>query len=212
MCLGLGLVHMRHGDLDRARAVLERGLDVGRRGSIYLYVLTVAAAVGRVYALQGRIAEGLALIADSVHEAEAKKAALAHPVRLAWLAEAYLAAGEYDHAWQQAEKAITLSRQYKEKGQEVWTLHLLGEIATRRNPADVEGAGDLYREAMAAAETLGMRPAIAHCRLSLGELHARVKHWDAAQKELGEAAALFRAMGMPSLQVRAEGQLRGPVG
>jgi len=36
MCLGLGLLHMRHNDLDRALAVLERGLDVGRRGNIYL--------------------------------------------------------------------------------------------------------------------------------------------------------------------------------
>jgi len=212
MCLGLGLLHMRHNDLDRALAVLERGLDVGRRGSIYLYVLTVAAAVGRVYALTGRIAEGVALITGSVKEAESKNAALAHPLRLAWLAEAHLAAGEYEHAWHRAEEAIALSRRYKEKGQEVWTLHLLGEIATRRDPADVEGAERLYRQAMTAADALGMRPAIAHCRLSLGELQVRAKHWDAARKHLEGAAALFRCMGMASLQERAEGKLRGPSG
>ena len=212
MCLGLGLLHMRHNDLDRALAVLERGLDVGRRGNIYLYVLTVAAAVGRVYALTGRIAEGIALIAGSVKEAESKNAALAHPLRLAWLAEAHLAAGEYEHAWHRAEEAIALSRRYKEKGQEVWTLHLLGEIATRRDPADVEGAERLYRQAMTAADALGMRPAIAHCRLSLGELQVRAKHWDAARKHLEGAAALFRCMGMASLQERAEGKLRGPSG
>src|SRR5438093_11590739 len=106
MCLWLGLLHMRHDDLDRARAVLERGLDLGRGGSSYLYVLTVAAAVGRVYALTGRVAEGLALIAGSVNEAESKKAVLAHPLRLTWLAEAHLAAGEYERAWQRAEEAV----------------------------------------------------------------------------------------------------------
>jgi len=168
--------------------------------------------VGRVYALTGRIAEGIALIAGSVKEAESKNAALAHPLRLAWLAEAHLAAGEYEHAWHRAEEAIALSRRYKEKGQEVWTLHLLGEIATRRDPADVEGAERLYRQAMTAADALGMRPAIAHCRLSLGELQVRAKHWDAARKHLEGAAALFRCMGMASLQERAEGKLRGPSG
>ncbi len=209
MCLGLGLVHMRHNDLDRARSVLERGLDLGRRGSIYLYVLTVAAAVGRVYALTGRVAEGLALIAGSVKEAESKNAALAHPLRLTWLAEAHLAAGEYEPAWQRAEEAIALSRRYKEKGQEVWALHLLGEIALRRDPPDLEGAERRYREAMVAADALGMRPAIAHCRLSLGEVHARSRQWDTARKHLDESAALFRDMGMASLRERAEETLRG---
>jgi class 3 adenylate cyclase/tetratricopeptide (TPR) repeat protein len=207
VCLGLGLVHMRHGDLDRARAVLERGLDVGRRGSIYLYVLTVAAAVGRVYALTGRIAEGLALIADSIQEAEAMNNFLGHPFRLAWLAEAYLAAGEYDHAWQQAEKAITLSRHYKEKGQEAWTLHLLGEIATRRDPTDVEDAEGLYRQALALAEPRGMRPLIAHCHAGLGVLNRRTDK--AADEHFATATTLYREMGMTYWLERAEREMKG---
>ena len=210
MCLGLGLLYMRHDDLDRALVVLERGLDVGRRGSIYLYVLTVAAAVGRVYTLTGRIAEGLELIAGSVKEAEAKNAALAHPLRLTWLGEAHLAAGEYERASQRAEEALALSRRHKEKGQEVWILHLLGEIAARRDPRDIEGAERFYRQAIAAADVLGMRPAIAHCRLGLGELEAQAKRGEAGRKHLEEAAALFRDMGMASLQARVEEKLRGP--
>src|SRR5438128_535386 len=92
MCLGLGTLYMRREDLDSASVVLERGLAVGRRGSIYLYVYTVAAAVGRVYILTGRVAEGLALIVETVKEAESKNAALGHALRLAWLAEGYLVA------------------------------------------------------------------------------------------------------------------------
>ena len=61
---------------------------------------------------------------------------------------------------------------------------------------------------MVAADGLGMRPAIAHCRLSLGEVHARSRQWDAARKQLVEAAALFRDMGMAALQQRAEEKLR----
>src|SRR5262249_58821348 len=117
MYLGLGLVHMRHDDLDRALSVLERGLDLGRRGSIYLYVLTVAAAVGRVYALTGRVAEGLALIADSVKEAESRNAALGHPLRLAWLAGAPPAAGDHRGRTRHAQGGRAAARPDNQNGQ-----------------------------------------------------------------------------------------------
>jgi class 3 adenylate cyclase/tetratricopeptide (TPR) repeat protein len=209
MCLGLGLLHMRRDDLDRAIPVLERGLAVGRRSSIFLYVFTLAAAVGRAYALTGRLAEGLALITEGVKGAASRNAVLAYAIRLAWLAEGHLVAGEYERAWDLAEEALDLSRRYKEKGQEAWTLHLLGQIAARRDPADVEGAERLYRQAMTVAEALGMRPALARCRLGLGELHAQVGHGDPAREHLSAASALFRDMGIASLHERAERELRG---
>jgi tetratricopeptide (TPR) repeat protein len=212
MCLGLGILHMRRDDLDRAIPVLERGLAVGRRWSIFLYVFTLAAAVGRAYALTGRLAEGLALLTEGVTEAASKNAALGHAVRLAWLGEGHLAAGEYERAWDRAQEALILSRRYKEKGQEAWTLHVLGQIAARRDPADVEGAERLYRQAMTVAEALGMRPALAHCRLGLGELHSRAKRWGTAREHLEAATAMFRDMGMASLQERAEREVRGLAG
>jgi hypothetical protein len=86
---------------------------------------------------------------------------------------------------------------------------VLGEIAVRRDPPDLEGAQRFYREAMVAADALGMRPAIAHCRLSLGEVLSRSGQWDTARQHLGEAAALSRDMGMASLWERAEQTLRG---
>jgi tetratricopeptide (TPR) repeat protein len=208
MCLGLGLLHMRHGDLDRARVVLERGLDVGRRGSIYFYVLTVAAAVGRVYALTGRIAEGLELIAGSVNEAEARNDALAHPLRLTCLGEAHLAAGEYERALQRAEEALALSRRHKEKGQEVWIVHLLGEIAARRDPRDIEGAARFYRQAISAADVLGMRPALAHCHLGLGKLYRRTGQQEQAHEHLTPATTMYREMGMTYWLEQAEAETR----
>jgi tetratricopeptide (TPR) repeat protein len=212
MCLGLGILHMRRDDLDRALPVLERGMEVGRRWSIFVYVFTLTAAVGRAYALTGRAQEGLALITNSVSEARSRVAALGHAVRVAWLAEAHLAAGEIEPAWHQAQEALDLSRRYGEKGQEAWTLHLLGEIAGRRTPADVGGAERFYRDAMSVAGALGMRPALAHSRLGLGELQLRAGHAGAAREHLAAAAALFREMGLTSRQERAERQLGGPSG
>jgi class 3 adenylate cyclase/tetratricopeptide (TPR) repeat protein len=212
VCLGLGIVHMRRQDLERALPVLERGLAVGRRGSIYLYVLSLGVAVGRVRTLTGRIAEGIALMSEVVKEAESKEAALGHSVRLAWLAEGLLVAGEHEPAWERAQQALEFSRRFREKGQEAWTLHLLGDIAGQRHPDDHETAERFYREALAAAEPLGMRPAVAHCHLGLGEMHARAGRRGEAQEHLRMASGLFRDMGIASLHARAERQLSPPSG
>jgi class 3 adenylate cyclase/tetratricopeptide (TPR) repeat protein len=206
-CLGLGIVYMLRNDQARAIPVLERGLAVGRRGSIFLYVLSLGAAVGRVWALTGRIAEGLALMTDVVKEAAAKGAALGHALRLAWLAEGHLLAGEDEHAWARAQEALHLSRRHLEKGQEAWTLHLLGRIAASRDAAHVEDAARFYREAMGIAEALGMRLAMAHCHLGLGEVYARAGRRDSAVEHLRVAATLFRDMGITSWERLAEKQI-----
>jgi hypothetical protein len=36
------------------------------------------------------------------------------------------AAEDHASAWARAQEALEFSRRYKEKGQEVWTLHVLG--------------------------------------------------------------------------------------
>jgi tetratricopeptide (TPR) repeat protein len=185
---------------------------VGRRGSIYLYVLSLGVAVGRVRTLTGRIPEGIALMSEVVKEAASKDAALGHSVRLAWLAEGLLVAGEPEPAWERAQEALEFSRRFREKGQQAWTLHLLGDIAGQRRPDDLETAERFYREAMGVAEPLGMRPAVAHCHLGLGELHARAGRRDGAQEHLRTASGLFHDMGIASLHARAERQLSPPSG
>jgi len=196
MCLGLGILHMRRGDLERAIPVLERGLAVGHRWSIFIYVFSVSAAVGRAYALTGRVKEGLALITDGVKKAESRFSALGHAVRLAWLAEAHSVAGEYERARDRAQESLALSRRFKEKGQEAWTLHLLGEIAGRRDPANVEGTERFHRDAMTVAEALGMRPLVAHCHLGLGKLCRRVGNRQQAHEHLITATTMYREMDM----------------
>jgi len=60
------------------------------------------------------------------------------------------------------------------------------------------------------ADPLGMRPALARCRLGLGELHARAGYRDAAREHFAVALALFREMGLTSMQERVERQLGEP--
>jgi Na+-transporting methylmalonyl-CoA/oxaloacetate decarboxylase gamma subunit len=45
------------------------------------------------------------------------------------------------------------------------TLRLLGEIAARAEPGETETAENQYREALALADELSLRPLVAHCHL-----------------------------------------------
>jgi class 3 adenylate cyclase/tetratricopeptide (TPR) repeat protein len=202
MCLGLGTVHMQRNDVTTAIPVLERGLTVGRRGNIFLYVYSVAAALGRALAVSGRLAEGLALMSQVV--TEGKHHLLGYSHRLIWLAEGHLAADDYANALGRAQEALEFTRRYKEKGQEVWSLHVLGEIARRRDAGAVEEAERFYREAITVADTLGMVPALARCHLGLGELYAQTGRGEVAQECLRVAAALFQDIGIASLRERSE--------
>jgi tetratricopeptide (TPR) repeat protein len=61
---------------------------------------------------------------------------------------------------------------------------------------DVDRIELYYRQALKQANELKMRPLIAHCHLSLGELYAQINQSDKAQKELSTAIDLYRFMEM----------------
>jgi len=126
-----------------------------------------------------------------------------------WLAEGYLAAEDHASAWARAQEALEFSRRYKEKGQEVWTLHVLGEIARVRDPGAVEDAERFYREAIAIADTLGMRPLIAHCHLGLGKLYRRTGKREQAPEHLTTAMTMYREMGMTDWLEQAKAKATG---
>src|SRR5262249_51722726 len=187
----------------RAIAALERGLAVGRRWNISLYVATLSTAVGSAYARAGLLAEGLELMKRGVEEAAAQNSILGHAARVSWLAEGYLLAGELDDARRLAAQTLEMARNYKEKGQEVWSLHLLGEIAARRPPEHADAERYLL-QSHELAEALGMRRAVAFCQLGLGELFAREKRVELAREHLALASKLFHEAGAPALQGRAD--------
>ncbi len=73
-------------------------------------------------------------------------------------------------------------------------LWLLGETASRRERPDVEQAELRYREALALANELGMRPLVAHCHLGLGKLYRRAGERQEAQANLTIATTMYRAV------------------
>ena len=62
------------------------------------------------------------------------------------------------------------------------------------DPLDTEQAEASYRQGVALAEALGMRPLQAHCHRGLGTLYAEIGRRELAHAELSTAIELYRAM------------------
>jgi tetratricopeptide (TPR) repeat protein len=121
-----------------------------------------------------------------------------------YVSEAYLLAGRMQEAVQLAGRALALSRAHKERGHETWALRLLGEIAVHQETTEIEPAEYHYRQALALAEALGMRPLQAHCHLGLGTLYARIGSREQARAALSTAIEMYRAMEMTFWLPQAE--------
>ena len=116
-------------------------------------------------------------------------------------------AGRLEEAQALAERTLALTRERQERGNQAYALRLLGEIAARREPPDVESAKIHYRQALALADELGMRPLLAHCHRGLGMLYAATGQQEQARTELAAASEMYRAMDMTFWLPQTEGAL-----
>ena len=198
----VGFFHLRRGDLDRAVPTLEAALELDQRAQS-TWVELVRAALGYAYLLAGRVDEGFPFLEPQKDFRRMDQALQVH-----WLAEANLLTGRIDEAARLATEVLALARAHHEHGHEAWALRLLGEIALRREPLDADSAERTYRQSIAIADRLEMRPLVAHCRWGLARLYRRAGWPDPAREELQAGLALFRAMGMTYWVSPAEAELK----
>jgi DNA-binding NtrC family response regulator/tetratricopeptide (TPR) repeat protein len=204
---GIGLLALRQGDLPRALRLLERALGICQEAGLPMHFGVNAVALGEAYTLGGRVADGVSLLTRALEQTMAM-ARVDRQARYHFsLGEAQLLAGRLDAAQALAEGALALAREYQERGHQAYALRLLGEIAAHREPPEVEQAGEHYRQALALAEALGMRPLQAHCHLGLGTLSAKIGQQEIACTELSAAIDLYRAMEMTFWLPQAEATL-----
>ncbi len=202
-----GLVSLRQGDLPKAIPILERGLHPCQSAHLSLFFPRLASALGVAYTWSGRLTEGLALLEQAVEQSTAMRILYLHALWLIHLGEGYRLAGRLEEATQVAMRALELARTHQERGNQAYVLRLLGDIAAHRQPPEVEPAEASYRQALALADELGMRPLQAHCHLGLGTLYAQIGQRQQARTELSTTIELYRAMEMTFWLLQAEAAL-----
>jgi class 3 adenylate cyclase/tetratricopeptide (TPR) repeat protein len=193
---GLGLLALRQGDLPEALPRLERAVGICQDADLPGWFPRMAAPLGAAYTLAGRVADALPMLTQALAQATAtERVDFQARCRLP-LGEVQLVAGHLEEAQTLAKRALTHAYAHQEQGHQASALRLLGEIAARREPPASSQAEARYRQALALAEALGMRPLAAHCHRGLGTLYAATGQREQARAELSLAIELYHVMGM----------------
>ena len=169
------------------------GSDPFARALIFAWV---ASYIGSAYVHSGRVSEGISHLEQAVDTLTTLRVILRRSLVIGWLGEGYLFAGRTDDALDCARKALDLARDQQERGNEAEALRLLADIALSRSSSGTEVVTELYRQAMAIAEDLALRPLLARCHLGLGKACLRTDDPASARRHLTAALDMFRAMQM----------------
>jgi tetratricopeptide (TPR) repeat protein len=204
---GIGVLSLRKGDMHRALPLLEHAIGICHEADLPSYIPRVAPALAAVYALSGRVDDALPLLTRAMEQAIATQRVGDEVLCSLSLGETYLVAGRLEDAHSVAGRALALAGRHQERGNQAYALRLLGEIAARHEPPECERAEAHYRQALALAEALGMRPLLAHCHRGLGMLYTRTGQREQAHAQLSAAVGLYRAMDMTFWLPQAEAVL-----
>jgi tetratricopeptide (TPR) repeat protein len=201
----LGLLYAIRGDVVNAGDLVTRSLALARECNLAPMVPLALWTLGQIHVLSGRVSDGVLLVQQAVDMLNATGAPQFQPVVQTYLGGALLRAHRHDDALECAQAGLAVARQRGQRGFEAWALRLLGDIASD-SPGTVESADGHYRQAMALADHLGMRPLIAHCHLGLCKLYLRTDKREQAREHLTTATAMYREMGMSYWLEKAEAE------
>jgi tetratricopeptide (TPR) repeat protein len=182
-------------------------MGICREADLPVYFSWVASALGAAYTLGGRVTDAMPLLTQAMEQTTAMETVFIQTLCRLFLGEAQVLAGRLDEAHALAEGALALARAHQECGHEAYALRLLAEITVEREPHERNQAEAHYRQAIALADELGMRPLMAHGHLGLGTLHTKIGRPEQAQVELAAAIELYRAMEMAFWLAQAEAAL-----
>jgi len=202
-----GAFYCRQGAFHTAIPMLEQGLALCQTASIALFSSVTVSTLGAAYAFVGHTAEALPLLNQMLERIAPGSYTIYQGPVLAELSEACLLVGRVDEASALAGRLLDLSRTHTGRGYQAHACRLLGDVARRREPPDVDQAAAHYRQALALAEEVGMRPLQAHCHRGLGMLYAAIGQRERARTALAAAMALYRAMDMTFWLPQAEAAL-----
>jgi tetratricopeptide (TPR) repeat protein len=191
-----GLPSLRRGDVGRAIVAFEHSTRICHEVELPIFLHWVEPSLGAAYAMAGRVSEALALLERRLEQDTSMQVMSQSTLTTVYLAEAHLLAGCVQEAADHAARALALARERQERGYAAWAHRLIGEILSRREALDPDGATVSYQEALALAQELEMRPLAAHCHLGIGRLRRHDGDRPTAEDHLSRAATMYREMEM----------------
>ena len=205
---GAGQRHQMRGEFAEAVVLLERAADICLRGNFGPLYKYTAPNLGLAYVRCGRVQEGLQLLERLTEESSSMNIVPFHALELTNLSEARLAAGRRAEALESAQRGLALLRTNRQRFAEPENLRVLGDIHASDDPPNVHEAEASYRQAMALAAEMGLRPVLARCHLHLGTMYGNAGKRTQALEHLTQALEMLREMGMRFWQEKAEAAIR----
>jgi tetratricopeptide (TPR) repeat protein len=155
---------------------------------------SASGSLGAAFLQAGRIKEAVSHLEVAV--AAGTSSSSVDPFALVSLGEAYLNSKRREEALACAARALAFSHEHGQRGNEAHVERFLGHMASEHDRISLTEAETHYRDALAIAEDLGMRPLVADCHLGFGKLYSRVEQHEEARKHLTIATTMYREMGM----------------
>jgi tetratricopeptide (TPR) repeat protein len=173
LTIGLALfsasaLHLAKGDWAQALSRIEPWIAVVRKGNFVFHLAWGLASSVWPLAQLGKASEALDRLGESEPLLD-RLAASGVRANLSWfyrsLGRACMRLGRPNEARRLSGRALEFCS--SQPGFAAHASHLLGEVAAHPEQFDAERAEVHYRQALAAAERLKMRPLVAHCHLGL---------------------------------------------
>jgi tetratricopeptide (TPR) repeat protein len=201
----LGSVHLRKGEIEAAIPALECAASLCRTYVVNSWMKGTLSSLCLAYALVGRITDAQPVLEEATRWVQT-------PGRADYIADVCLVnllAGCLHAASKLVELGLDRARTHGERANLARCLNVFAEIELTRDSPDFDKAGDSYRQALAQATELGMRPLIAHCHAGLAKLYYRTAKRADSKEHLAAAATMYRGMGMTYWLQRAEMEIAG---
>jgi tetratricopeptide (TPR) repeat protein len=191
-----GFIQSHKGDVPLALQYLEHGFEVCRSSQINFLVPVLSTSLGYTYALAGRAAEGIALLARALVFSRAAKFTYGEAWSSVYLGFANLLDNSHDGMLDHARVVLELARRHKYRAIEADALRLLGDVYRKGAAPDPEQAERHYLQAIEMCLELGLRPEYVRCQIGLGQTLLESGRPAEARRLFDSASQLCRSMGL----------------
>jgi tetratricopeptide (TPR) repeat protein len=195
--LAASILHLFKGDWGKARSLVENWIVRLRSGNVAMLLPWAVASSALALAQIGDVEEALSRVeeAERLLDEQAASGIFGHR-GWAYLAvsRACLLLGRLEKGRHLGDCSVVSSQH--QPGFRAHALHLLGDLAAHPDQFDAESGVTHYQQALALAQSHGMRPLVAHCHLGLSKLYRRTGKPEQARENLTAATTMYREMDM----------------